>query len=137
MIPCSARYLVRIRAGMPQSPKLPSTDKPGLMMVALIGSSMLKLSAMSPKPCHFSLELRIQSSCEPMPSSQSLSGPQTWNHQSAPQSASTLRMARRKSRASAMDSSTKAVPPGGSIMLAATSQLAMMAYCGLVEVCMR
>ena len=38
---------------------------------------------------------------------------------------------------SAMLSSTSAVPPGGSIMAAATSQLAMMAYCGLVEVCIR
>ena len=30
-----------------------------------------------------------------------------------------------------------AVPPGGSIMAAATSQLAMMLYCGLVEVCIK
>jgi hypothetical protein len=36
-----------------------------------------------------------------------------------------------------MLSSTSAVPPGGSIMAAATSQLAMMLYCGLVLVCIR
>ena len=36
-----------------------------------------------------------------------------------------------------MDSSTSAVPPGGSIIAAATSQLAMIEYCGLVEVCIR
>jgi hypothetical protein len=29
------------------------------------------------------------------------------------------------------------VPPGGSIIAAATSQLAMIAYCGEVEVCIR
>ena len=46
-------------------------------------------------------------------------------------------MARRKSNASTIDSSTSAVPPGGSIMAAATSHEAMMAYCGLVEVCIR
>ena len=46
-------------------------------------------------------------------------------------------MARRKSSASTIDSSTSAVPPGGSIMAAATSQLAMIAYCGLVDVCIR
>ena len=46
-------------------------------------------------------------------------------------------MARLKSSASRMDSSTSAVPPGGSIMAAATSQDAMMAYCGEVEVCIR
>ena len=80
----------------------------------------------------------IQSSARPMPSSTSLSGPQTLNHQSSlPYSSSTLRMARRKSSASRMLSSTSAVPPGGSIMAAATSQLAMIAYCGLVEVCIR
>src|SRR3546814_15497488 len=54
-----------------------------------------------------------------------------------PNSDSTLRMARRKSSASAMLSSTSAVPPGGSIMAAATSQEAIMAYCGDVDVCIR
>ena len=44
-------------------------------------------------------------------------------------------MALRKSRASTIDSLTRAVPPGGSIIAAATSQDAMMAYCGEVEVC--
>ncbi len=72
-----------------------------------------------------------------MPSPASLSGPQTLNHQSLPNSLSTLRIARRKSSASVMLSSTSAVPPGGSIIDAATSQLAMIAYCGEVEVCIR
>ena len=39
--------------------------------------------------------------------------------------------------ASRMLSSTSAVPPGGSIMAAATSQDAMIAYCGDVDVCIR
>ncbi len=72
-----------------------------------------------------------------MPSSERSSGPQTLNHQSAPHSSSTLRMARRKSSASAIDSSTSAVPPGASIIAAATSHEAMIAYCGEVEVCIR
>ncbi len=63
------------------------------------------------------------------------------NHQpplsSGPNSSSTLRIARRKSSASLIDSSTSAVPPGGSIIAAATSQLAMIAYCGEVDVCIR
>ena len=46
-------------------------------------------------------------------------------------------MARRKSSASTIDSSTSAVPPGGSIMAAATSHDAMIAYCGDVDVCIR
>jgi len=80
----------------------------------------------------------IQSSARPMPSSAIFSGPQTLNHQSSlPNSRSTLRIARRKFSASRIDSSTSAVPPGGSIIAAATSQLAMMLYCGLVEVCIR
>jgi hypothetical protein len=83
------------------------------------------------------LGLEIQSSRSPMPSSASSSGPQTLNHQSLPNSWSTLRMARRKSSASRMLSSTSAVPPGASIMAAATSQEAMIEYCGEVEVCIR
>src|SRR5581483_2602871 len=59
------------------------------------------------------------------------------NHQSLPHSVSTLRIARRKLSASTMDSSTSAVPPGGSIIAADTSQDAMIAYCGDVDVCMR
>ena len=35
------------------------------------------------------------------------------------------------------DSSTSAVPPGGSIIAADTSHDAMIAYCGDVDVCMR
>src|SRR5574344_1402142 len=152
--PCSARYLVTMDAGMPVSAKSPSRSRPGVTMVDLMGSSMLKPSARSPKPCQLSNSLpffcldlvlgttslprMIQSSARPTPSSANFSGPQTWNHQSSsPNSSSTLRMARRKSSASRMDSSTSAVPPGGSIMAAATSQLAMMLYCGLVEVCIR
>ena len=72
-----------------------------------------------------------------MPSSAEVSGPQTLNHQSSPYSSSTLRIARRKSSASVIDSSTSAVPPGASIIAAATSQDAMIAYCGAVEVCIR
>ena len=127
-------------AGMPVLSNLPFRFMPGVTMVDLIGSSMLKPSARLPKPCHLAVRaspLMIQSSARPMPSSTSLSGPQTLNHQSLPYSSSTLRMARRKSSASRIDSSTSAVPPGGSIMAAATSQLAMIAYCGLVDVCIR
>ena len=36
-----------------------------------------------------------------------------------------------------IDSSTSAVPPGGSIIAADTSQDAMIAYCGDVDVCIR
>ena len=36
-----------------------------------------------------------------------------------------------------MLSSTSAVPPGASIIAAETSQRAMIAYCGLVELCIR
>ena len=36
-----------------------------------------------------------------------------------------------------IDSSTSAVPPGGSIIAADTSQDAMIAYCGEVDVCIR
>ena len=107
-------------------------------MVALIGSSILKPSAKLPKPCHSSSDSRIQSDCSPIPSGTKRFGPQTLNHQSSrPYSEATLRMARRKSRASLILSSTKAVPPGGSIIAAATSQEAIMAYCGEVEVCIK
>ncbi|MNT19821.1 hypothetical protein D3C72_1550990 [compost metagenome] len=141
MMPCSARYLVTMAAGMPRSLNSPSTSRPGVMMVALIGSSRLKPSARSPKPCQRSLALSIHSSRSPMPSSISASGPHTLNHQSpflpSSYSPSTLRMARRKSIASWMLSSTSAVPPGASIIAAATSHEAMIEYCGLVEVCIR
>ena len=66
-----------------------------------------------------------------------LSGPQTLNHQSLPYSLSTLRIARRKSSDSEMLSSTSARPPGASIIAAETSHDAMIAYCGLVELCIR
>ena len=127
-------------AGMPALSNLPSKSSPGVTMVALIGSSILKPSASLPKPCHLDVlpvPLITQLSARPMPSSTNSSGPQTLNHQSLPYSSSTLRMARLKSSASAMLSSTKAVPLGGSIMAAATSQLAMMLYCGLVLVCIK
>src|SRR5699024_1001845 len=136
--PCSARYFDTNAAGIPVSAKVPEISKPGVTTVALMGSSILKPSANSPKPCHASLDSSNQSSWQPMPSLTKWSGPQTLNHQSsAPNSDSTLRIARRKFRASLMDSSTNAVPPGGSIMAAATSHDAMMAYWGEVEVCMR
>ncbi len=137
MTPCSARYRVTIAAGIPVFANLPDTSRPGVITVALIGSSMLKPGARLPKPCHFSLALSTHSSREPMPSVADFSGPQTLNHQSLPHSVSTLRIARRKSSASRIDSSTSAVPPGGSIIAAATSQDAMIAYCGEVEVCIR
>ncbi|MCY1521938.1 hypothetical protein D9M68_567770 [compost metagenome] len=136
--PCSVRYLETRAAGMPVSPKLPDMSRPGVMTVALIGSNMLKPSARSPKPCQWSSDSRIHSSRLPMPSGTRRFGPQTLNHQSfLPNSDSTLRMARRKSMASRMLSSTSAVPPGGSIMAAATSQDAMIAYWGEVDVCIR
>ena len=107
------------------------------MIVALIGSRMLKPGARLPKPCQRSFARSSQSSRLPMPSGASRSGPQTLNHQSLPHSSSTLRIARRKSSASMIDSSTSAVPPGGSIIAADTSQDAMIAYCGDVDVCIR
>ena len=108
-----------------------------MITVALIGSRMLKPGARLPKPCHLSLARSSQSSRLPMPSGASRSGPQTLNHQSLPHSSSTLRIARRKSSASMIDSSTSAVPPGGSIIAADTSHDAMIAYCGEVDVCIR
>src|SRR5690606_15936938 len=136
--PCSARYFDTSAAGMPVSAKVPEISSPGVTMVALMGSSILNPSASGPKPCHSSSAFNIQSSRSPMPSPTRRSGPHTLNHQSfLPYSDSTLRMARLKSSASLMLSSTSAVPPGGSIMAAATSQDAMIAYCGDVDVCMR
>src|SRR6185436_6392891 len=137
MMPCSARYLVTTAAGMPGLENEPETSSPGVMTVALIGSSMLKPGARSPKPCQRSLDLSIQSSRLPIPSSTSCSGPHTLNHHELPNSASILRIARRKSIASSIDSSTSALPPGGSIIAAATSHDAMIAYCGEVDVCIR
>ena len=137
MTPCSTRYRVTIDAGIPVLANLPETSSPGVISVALIGSSMLKPGARLPKPCHFALAFSSQSSRSPIPSSASFSGPQTLNHQSLPHSSSTFRIARRKFRASVIDSSTSAVPPGGSIIAAATSQDAMIAYCGEVDVCIR
>ena len=142
--PCSAKNLVTTLAGMPVAENLPLRSMPGVTIVDLIGSSMLKPAAIFPNPCQFTpalalgdSPLMIQLSARPIPSSMVISGPHTLNHQSSPYSSSTLRMARRKSSASAMLSSTKAVPPGGSIMAAATSQLAMMLYCGDVLVCIK
>ena len=106
-------------------------------MVALIGSSILKPSARSPKPCQWSLAFNIQASLSSRPSSDRSLGPQTLNHQSDPHSISTFRIARLKSNASMSDSSTRALPPGSSIIAAATSQLAIIEYCGLVELCIR
>src|SRR6476646_6177964 len=103
---------------MPVLANLPFRSRPGVTTVHLMGSSMLNPSARLPKPCHLAVRaspLMIQSSARPMPSSASLSGPQTLNHQSLPYSWSTLRIARRKSSASRIDSSTSAVPPRGHI----------------------
>ncbi len=80
--PCSARNLVTIDAGMPVSANLPDMSRPGVMIVHLIGSSRLKPSAKSPKPCHLSPALSTHSSLFGMPSLAILSGPQTLNHQS-------------------------------------------------------
>src|SRR5512132_3891749 len=137
MMPCSARYFVTTAAGMPGSENEPSTLSPGVITVALIGSSMLKPGASLPKPCQSSVADSIQSSRVPMPSLARWWGPHTWNHHESPYSLSTLRMARRNSSASEIDSSTSAVPPGGSIMAAATSHDAMIAYWGEVDVCIR
>src|SRR5437660_7159247 len=137
MTPCSARKRVTIEAGMPDFANLPDTSRPGVMTVALMGSRIVNPGARSPKPCHFSLARSSQSSRLPMPSGARRSGPQTLNHQSFPHSSSTLRIARRKSSASMIDSSTSAVPPGGSIIAAETSHDAMIAYCGDVDVCIR
>ena len=142
--PCSAKNLVTILAGIPVVANLPSRSRPGVTIVALIGSNILKPSATPPKPCQFKLSTSASFSpfkCQflesPMPSSTTISGPHTLNHHSSPYSSSILLMALRKSRASSKLSSTKAVPAGGSIMAAATSQLAIMLYCGEVEECIR
>src|SRR5678816_3991826 len=132
-MPWSTRYLVTIAAGMPLRANLPDMSSPGVINVHLIGSSRLKPSARSPKPCHLAFALSIQSALAPTPLLASLSGPQTLNHQSLPYSPSTLRIARRKSSDSEMLSSTSALPPGASIIAAETSHDAMIAYCGLVE----
>ena len=106
-------------------------------MVALIGSSMVKPGSTSEKPCQLSLGEDPSRARSPRPCRAGVSGPQTENHQVPGVSSPILIMARRNSSASVRDSSTRAVPPGRSIMAAATSQEAMIAYCGLVEVCMR
>jgi hypothetical protein len=133
-------------AGMPVLANLPFRSRPGVTMVDLIGSSMLKpvghLAESRASCCTFLALRGFAALDDPVVGAadtlfDQLFGPQTLNHQSSPYSSSTLRMARRKSSASAMLSSTSAVPPGGSIMAAATSQLAMMLYCGLVLVCIR
>src|SRR5471032_2068371 len=59
-MPCSARYLVTMDAGMPLLSKSPSTPRPGVMIVLLIGSSMLKPGARLPKPCQSSLASSTQ-----------------------------------------------------------------------------
>ena len=51
--PCSSRYFVTIEAGMPVLAKFARPSSPGVTMVDLIGSSMLKPGARFPKPCHF------------------------------------------------------------------------------------
>ena len=108
-----------------------------MITVALIGSSMLKPGARSPKPCQRSFAFSIQSSRLPMPSSAQIFGSPYLEPPESPYSSSILRIARRKSSASKIDSSTSALPPGGSIIAAATSHEAMMAYCGDVDVCIR
>ena len=122
---------------MPVLANLPDTSRPGVITVALIGSRIVNPAARLPKPCHFSFARNSQSSRLPMPSGARRSGPHTLNHQSLPHSSSTLRIARRRSSASMIDSSTSAVPPGGSIIAADTSHDAMIAYCGDVDVCIR
>ena len=136
--PCSTKYFVTIAAGIPMSSaKSPPTSNPGVIIVAFIGSSILNPSETSPKPCQRSSAFNIHESRSSMPSSDKSSGPQTLNHQSLPHSSSIFRIARRKSNASAIDSSTNAVPPGCSIIAAATSQEAIIEYCGEVDVCIK
>ena len=138
--PCSDKYLVTTDAGIPSSLNSPDKFNPGVTIVAFIGSSILKLSWTEPNPCQSSLGLNNHCSLCVMPSlSGSMSfGPHTLNHQfPSPNSLSTFRIARRKSRASIIDSSTNAFPPGGSIIAAATSREAIIEYWGLVEECIR
>ena len=56
-----------IAAGIPVLANLPDMSSPGVIRVHLIGSSRLKPSARSPKPCHLALALSIQSALVPMP----------------------------------------------------------------------
>src|SRR3546814_7922790 len=76
-LPISARYLETRAAGIPVSAKVPEISRPGVTTVALIGSSILKPSARSPKPCHSSPDSSSQSSRLPMPSDTRRLGPHT------------------------------------------------------------
>src|SRR5450756_2918989 len=122
-------------AGIPVLANLPFKSMPGVTTVDLIGSSILKPAAILPNPCQLTPALALgdsplmtQASARPMPSSTSLSGPHTLNHQSSPYSSSTLRMARRKSSASAILSSTSAVPPLSLIHISEPTRLGMISY---------
>ena len=107
-----------------------------MRMVTLIGSTsdMILGKTLEPVPAVARLQdpLRsgLPSGCSSIPS-----GCQTSNHQSRSSCCLTAFMARRKLSASSIVSCTSARPPGCSIIAAATSQEAMMPYCGEVEVC--
>ena len=124
-------------AGMPVFAKLARQVQPRRDEVALIGSSRLKPSAQVAETVPLVAGRRIQSSrlcrCRRRPA---CPGPRPGTTSPA-ELLSTLRIARRKSSDSRMLFSTSARATRRSIIAAATSQLAMMAYCGLVLVCIR
>ena len=98
---------------------------------------MLKPSASLPKPCQRSPGLSIHASRAPrcpLPTGRPAPDPEP--PIGAPFLVN-LAHGAAEIRASAIDSSTRAVPPGSSIIAAATSQEAMIEYWGEVEVCIR
>ena len=103
-----------IAAGMPVLANLPYMSSPGVIDGALDRVQHVEAvgEVAEAVPLGVRLAFIIQSALVPMPSAASLSGPQTLNHQSLPNSPSTLRIARRKSSDSAMLSSTSARAAG-------------------------
>ena len=123
-------------AGMPCSCMLPSADRPGVRMVTLIGSTSTWFSARSSKPCHSSLGLQHPGRrARRRLVGHGLGLPDVEPPGALRAASSTPVMARRKPSASSMVSCTSARPAGCSIIAAATSQEAMIPYCGEVEVC--
>ena len=104
-------------------------------MVTLIGSTITWSSASPSKPCHASPGVRTHCAASSRRGFRIASGCQTSNHQEPSSCGSIASIARRKLSASSIVSCTSARPAGCSIIAAATSQEAMMPYCGEVEVC--
>ena len=104
-------------------------------MVTLIGSTITWFAARPSKPCQRSPGFSAHCPRSSVGLSRIASGCQTSNHQEPCSCSPTPFMARRKLSASSIVSWTRARPAGCSIMAAATSQEAMMAYCGDVDVC--